>query len=94
MDVRERMEQLRSLIRYHNEKYYDQDSPEITDYEYDQLLLELRKLEEQYPEYASPDSPTQRVGGTVKRELRKVKHDVPVISLQDAFSKEEVYAFV
>lgn len=93
-DVKKQIEQLRSLITYHNEKYYDQDAPEITDYEYDQLLKQLKNLEARYPQYVSSDSPTQKVGGTVKRELRKVKHDVPVISLQDAFTKTEVYDFV
>jgi len=94
MEVKDRIEQLRALIRYHNEKYYDQDQPEITDYEYDQLMNELKSLEAEHPELITPDSPTQKVGGTVKRELRKVRHDVPVISLQDQFTKEEVYAFV
>ncbi len=94
MDIKKRIEELRKTIEYHNDKYYNQDDPEISDYEYDQLSLELRKLEQEYPEFAAPDSPTQKVGGTVKRELRKVQHDVPVISLQDVFSKEEVYSFV
>lgn len=94
MEIKDRIEHLRALIKYHNEKYYDLDEPEITDYEYDQLLNELKNLEAQYPEFISSDSPTQKVGGTVKRELRKVRHDVPVISLQDAFTKEDVYAFV
>lgn len=94
MDIKKRIEELRKIIEYHNDKYYNQDDAEITDYEYDQLSLELRKLEEEYPEFATSDSPTQKVGGTVKRELRKVQHDVPVISLQDVFSKEEVYSFV
>ena len=92
--IRKQIEGLRRLIEYHNDRYYNQDDPEITDYEYDQLSLELRKLEREHPEYADADSPTQRVGGTVKRELKKVKHDVPVISLQDVFSKEEIFSFV
>ncbi|CAM3685886.1 NAD-dependent DNA ligase LigA [Cohnella lubricantis] len=94
MEIKERIEQLRTLIKYHNERYYDLDEPEITDYEYDQLLDELKKLESQYPEFNISDSPTKKVGGAVKRELRKVRHDVPVISLQDVFNKDEVYAFV
>jgi DNA ligase (NAD+) len=93
-DPRERMEELYRLIAYHNDRYYNQDDPEISDYEYDQLSLELRALEAEYPQYMHEASPTQRVGGTAKRELRKVQHDVPVISLQDVFSKEDVYAFV
>jgi len=94
MEIKNRIEELRKLIEYHNDRYYNQDDPEITDYEYDQLSLELRRLEKEYPQFATADSPTQKVGGTSKRELRKVQHDVPVVSLQDVFSKEEVYSFV
>lgn len=92
--IRERIDFLRKTIEYHNDRYYNEDSPEITDYEYDKLSLELRALEKDYPEFADENSPTKKVGGAVKRELRKVFHDVPVISLQDCFSKEEVEAFV
>ncbi len=94
MDPRERMEELYKLLAYHNERYYNQDEPEISDYEYDQLSLELRRLEAEHPEWMHKDSLTQRVGGTARRDLRKVQHDVPVISLQDVFSREDVYAFV
>ncbi|WP_010252347.1 NAD-dependent DNA ligase LigA [Acetivibrio cellulolyticus] len=94
MDIKKRIEELRKTIEYHNDRYYNQDDAEISDYEYDQLSLELRKLEQEHPELALTNSPTQKVGGTAKRELRKVQHDVPVISLQDVFSKEEVYSFV
>ncbi|WP_342540407.1 NAD-dependent DNA ligase LigA [Heyndrickxia sp. FSL K6-6286] len=93
MNVKDRIEELRNQIVYHNNLYYDKDQPEITDYEYDQLVQELKTLENENSEYLT-DSPLQQVGGTVKRELRKVQHDVPVISLQDAFSKEEIYNFV
>jgi len=95
MDIKQEIESLREQLRYHNDRYYNQDDPEISDYEYDQLSLRLRKLEQEYPEYASPDSPTQKVGGTAKREAGVlIKHDVPMLSLQDVFSKEEVFAFV
>lgn len=94
VDIKKRISDLRRLIEYHNDRYYNQDDPEITDYEYDQLSLELRRLEQEYPEYADQDSPTRKIGGTVKRELKKVRHDVPVNSLQDVFSKEEIYSFV
>ncbi|BAH08122.1 NAD-dependent DNA ligase LigA [Clostridium kluyveri] len=94
MDIKKRIDELRKIIEYHNDKYYNQDDPEITDYEYDKLYVELRNLENSHPEYKIQSSPTQKVGGTVKRELRKVKHDIPVVSLQDVFSKEEVYSFV
>jgi DNA ligase (NAD+) len=94
IDAKQRIEELRGLIEYHNDRYYNQDDPEITDFEYDKLVLELRALEQEHPEYVDKTSPTQKVGGTVKRELKKVQHDVPVVSLQDVFAKEDVYAFV
>lgn len=71
------------------------DSPEITDYEYDKMMLELKKLEQEFPEFVSKDSPTQKVGGSAKREAGVlVPHRVPMLSLQDVFSKEEVEEFV
>lgn len=88
------MEELYRELAYHNELYYNQDDPEISDYEYDRLSLELRSLEREYPLWVREDTPTRRVGGTARREFRKVAHDVPVISLQDVFSKEEVFSFV
>lgn len=94
MENKKRILELRSLIEYHNDRYYNQDEPEITDYEYDQLTTELKKLEELYPEFKTAASPTQKVGGVAKRELRKVAHDVPVISLEDVFNKESVFDFV
>ena len=95
MDIKQEIEQLREQIRYHNDRYYNQDDPEISDYEYDQLSLRLRKLEKEHPEIDQSDSPTQRVGGTAKREAGiLVKHNVPMLSLQDVFQKEEVFSFV
>ena len=94
MDVQARIKELYDLMEYHNDRYYNEDDPELDDYQYDQLSLELRKLEKEYPEFVRTDSPTKKVGGSTKRELKKVKHDVPVISLQDVFSKEEVLQFV
>ena len=71
------------------------DDPEITDYEYDMMMQELKKLEKEHPEYAMPDSPTQKVGGTAKRTAGVlVRHNVPMLSLQDVFHKEDVYDFV
>ncbi len=92
--ARRRMEELYELIAYHNDRYYNEDDPEISDSEYDRLSLELRALEKEFPLFARADSPTKKVGGVARREFRKVAHDVPVISLQDVFSKEEVYSFV
>lgn len=94
MDIQARMQELYRLISYYNDRYYNQDDSEISDYEYDRLSLELRQLEKEYPLFARSDSPTQKVGGTAKRELKKMKHDVPVISLQDVFTKEDVFRFV
>ncbi|MBQ1891546.1 MAG: NAD-dependent DNA ligase LigA [Firmicutes bacterium] len=95
MDVKARMDELYALVEYHANRYYNNDDPEISDFEYDALTRELRKLEAENPLFARTDSlATRRVGGTAKREFRKVEHDVPVISLQDVFSKEEVVAFV
>lgn len=95
MDIKQEIEQLRELIKYHNDRYYNQDDPEISDYEYDQLSLRLRKLEQEHPEFDRSDSPTKVVGGSAKREAGVlVKHNVPMLSLQDVFNKEEVFAFV
>lgn len=82
-------------IDYHMDRYYNQDSPEISDYEYDQLMIQLKEAEKDHPEWVTPDSPTQKIGGTVKREAGvKVTHDVPMLSIEDVFSKEEVTAWV
>lgn len=82
-------------IDYHMDRYYNQDSPKISDYEYDQLMIQLKEAEKEHPEWVTPDSPTQKIGGTVKREAGvKVTHDVPMLSIEDVFSKEEVTAWV
>ncbi len=95
MDIRQEIEALREQLRYHNDRYYNQDDPEVSDYEYDQLSLRLRKLEKENPEFASTESPTQKVGGSAKREAGiLVKHNVPMLSLQDVFSKEDVFSFI
>ena len=86
---------LRKEIRRHNKKYYEQDAPEISDYEYDKLMTRLKELEAAYPEFITPTSPTQLVGGSARREAGKlVAHDVPMLSLQDVFSREEVEDFI
>lgn len=95
MDAQSEIVKLREEIRHHNDLYYNQDNPEITDYAYDQLMLRLRALEEQYPEYDAPDSPSKVVGGSAKREAGVlVRHDVPMLSLQDVFSQAAVEEFV
>ena len=64
--TKKQIEELQKKIEYHNNRYYNMDDPEITDYEYDMMMQELKKLEKEHPEYAMPDSPTQKVGGTAK----------------------------
>ena len=93
MDVREQITALREQLRYHNEKYYNEDAPEITDYEYDMLQRQLRALEAEHPEMADANSPTQRVGGTASSRFAKVTHAYPLESLQDVFSFDELGEF-
>ena len=94
-EVKKELAQLRRTIRHHNVRYYNDDNPEISDYEYDQLMLRLKALEREYPELITENSPTQKVGGTAKRTAGTlVRHDVPMLSLQDVFSREEIEAFV
>lgn len=95
MDDLKRYEELKKIIEYHSDRYYNQDDPEISDYDYDMMMQELKKLEKDHPEYITPDSPTQHVGGHAKREAGVlVRHRVPMLSLQDVFSKEEIIDFV
>ena len=96
MDINEikfRAEELRSLILYHNNRYYNEDSPEISDYEYDMLLRELEKIEQEYPSLITPDSPTQRVGGEAAAKFSPVEHTIPMESLHDSFSMQEIRDF-
>lgn len=82
-------------INYHMDKYYNQDTSEISDYEYDQLMIKLKAAEKEHPEWITPDSPSQKIGGTAKREAGvKVTHDVPMLSIEDVFTKEDVTAWV
>ncbi len=94
MEPFQRIEELRALIARHNRLYYDLDAPEIPDHEYDALLRELERLEQEYPLFATPDSPTRRVGGEARRDFGKVAHAVPLQSLEDVFSEEELRAFL
>ncbi len=91
--VKERIEQLRAQINYHNYRYYVLDSPEITDAEYDLLMQELKQLEEEYPQFLTPDSPTQRVGAAPVEAFGVVEHPLPLLSLGNAFSEEELIAW-
>ena len=91
--IKARSEELREIINYHNKRYYDMDEPEIEDFEYDRLIHELIDIEEKYPELLTADSPTHRVGGKADGQFTPVEHTVPMESLQDAFSVDDVYAF-
>ncbi len=88
-----RIKELRKQVEYHAKRYYDDDNPEITDFEYDMMMLELRTLESQFPELITKDSLTQKVGGAVKEGFQKVEHEVPLQSLQDVFDFDEIEAF-
>ncbi|SHI57698.1 NAD-dependent DNA ligase LigA [Pseudobutyrivibrio xylanivorans] len=91
----EEYKKLVDTIDYHMDKYYNDDEPEITDFEYDQLMLQLKAAEKEHPEWVTPDSPTQKIGGIAKREAGvKVTHDVPMLSIEDVFTKEDVVAWV
>ena len=91
--AKKRIDELNRLTKYYAAKYYDDDKPEISDFEYDMLMVELRNLEKEYPEFIEADSLTQHVGGHVKEGFEKVEHVVPLQSLQDVFSFEEVRQF-
>lgn len=94
MNVKDRIEYLRKVIAYHSKKYYENDAPEISDFEYDKLFEELKTLEEQNPQYYSATSPTQRVGGAALDKFEKVKHEVRMGSLTDVFDFDALRAFV
>lgn len=96
MDIKaaeERINYLSDTLKYHNRKYYIEDSPEIEDFEYDAILRELEKLEEEYPEFRREDSPTQMVGGAALKLFSPVEHSVKMESLQDVFSFDELRSF-
>ena len=92
--IKERMEYLSAELERHNRNYYVLDNPEISDYDYDMMMRELRQLEKDNPEFASENSPTKRVGGAALNTFNKVEHRVQMASLQDVFSFEEVESFV
>ena len=95
MEPSKRAEELRTLLNHHSDLYYNQDAPTISDQEYDALMRELKAIEAEHPELITPDSPTQKVGGSAKRTAGVlVAHRVPMLSMQDLFTKEEVDHFV
>lgn len=94
MDPKERINELSEILKQANYQYYVLDNPQMPDFEYDQLLRELENLESLHPEWIQPDSPTQRVGGEAVSQFEKVMHPVPLMSLQDVFSLEELNDFL
>ena len=92
-NIKKEINELRATLRYHSDRYYNDDAPEIEDYEYDMMMRRLKELEEKYPEFDTPDSPTKRVGGKADNSFESVTHTVRMESLQDAFSKEEIFDF-
>jgi len=92
-EAQKRIQELREKTEYYANKYYDEDNPEITDFEYDMLMVELRNLEAEYPDLIDKNSLTQKVGGHVKEGFDKVEHEVPLQSLQDVFTIEDLRLF-
>ena len=92
-EIEKKINDLRKTLQYHSNRYYNDDSPEIEDYEYDMMMRDLKALEEKYPQYDSVDSPTKRVGGKADNTFESVVHTVRMESLQDAFSKDELFDF-
>lgn len=92
-EAKKKIEELTDQVNHHNELYYQKSNPQISDYEFDQLLDQLIKLEAQFPEFRLPDSPTQRVGGTITKEFATVFHQYPMLSLGNTYSEEELTDF-
>ena len=93
MSIENRINELIDLINYHNEKYYNQDEPEITDFEYDNLMKELIRLEEENPELKRVDSPSSRVGGKALDKFTQITHKIPMLSLSNAYSAQDLRDF-
>ena len=93
LEAKKKIDELRATLEYHAKKYYDEDKPEISDFEYDMMMNELKNLEKQFPSLITADSLTQKVGGHVKEGFTEVIHEVPLQSLQDVFSYDELREF-
>jgi DNA ligase (NAD+) len=93
VNIKKKIEVLREIIREHDHRYYVLAEPSISDYEYDKLIKELEKLEAENPELITPDSPTQRVGKDLTKDFKPVSHQVPMLSLANTYSEEELYDF-
>src|SRR5512140_2758052 len=92
-EAAKRIRELREQVEHHNYRYYVLDDPEISDARYDQLLVELKRLESEHPDLVTVDSPTQRVGAQPVREFGEIVHAVPMLSLDNAFSEQDVLDF-
>ena len=92
--AQKRIEELRKQTEHYAQKYYDEDNPEVSDFEYDMLMLELRNLEKEFPEFTNKESLTQKVGGKVKEGFKKVEHKIPLLSMQDIFNLDEIREYV
>src|SRR3990172_6280004 len=88
-DPQKRLRELREQVNFHNYRYHVLDEPVISDAEYDRLVAELKAIEAEHPEWITPDSPTQRVGGVASEKFAKVAHPAPILSLANAFDSDE-----
>ena len=91
--MKQKIEELRRWLNYHNRKYYIDNAPEVSDYEFDQRMHELQRLEAEHPEYDDPNSPSHRVGSDLTTEFRTVEHRYPMLSLGNTYSIEELHEF-
>lgn len=91
--IKQKIEKLKHDIQHHDFLYYVKEQPEISDYEYDKLYKELKSLEEEYPQFVTPDSPTQRVSGEPVKEFKSVHHTYPMLSLENTYSQQEIVAW-
>ena len=92
--IRNKIEELRRQLEYHSHKYYVENAPVISDYEFDAMMRELLELERLHPEYADPDSPTVRVGSDITAEFETVRHRYPMLSLGNTYSLDELHEFL
>lgn len=95
MDLLQEYSELKKTIDYHMDRYYNQDEPEISDYEYDKLMIRLKEIEKEHPEWVTSDSPSQKIGGTVKREAGVKEHiysEIPLRELEIKFTSVTEYA--
>ncbi len=92
-EAKGKIQELTNQINHHNELYYQKSKSEISDYEFDQLLVKLQDLEKEFPAFRLPDSPTQRVGGSITKEFASVVHQYPMLSLGNTYSAEELKEF-